>query len=306
MMLRSASKLLKLNVFFILVLVLASSCKHTSPLEGQYYFQALGKEANIVATADVKKLNEAYPNAVSTGVSYIDDNAERVSVALYKDEYNETDTYPVPAEELKFYGGIEGKFSKTLGNSGLSLSKEFSKVKEGKIKYYTNAEQTLNLAFPESDLLLFASDSYVKAYDESYKNRQLYINDVDAERMGSAIVSCYVREPKTMIDLGFDLPLATLLQMNKALVSVNEENGQYYLNGQLELKDEKLAKTMMTILRNMEIQKAKRNGERPNYALISTYYVQEGEFIELAPQLLDSNKFKEVVNKISNIAGGLI
>ncbi len=305
-MLRSTLKSLKLNLLILSLLVLAVSCKHTSPLEGQYYFQALGKEANIVATADVQKLNEAYPGAIETGVGFIDNNAERVSVALYKDEYNETDAYPATMEDLKFYGGIEGKFSASLGNTGLSLSKQFSKVKEGKLKYYTNEAQSLSLAFPESNLLLFTSDSYAKAYDETYQNRQLYIGDVDAERMGNAVVSCYVREPQTMIDLGFDLPLATLLQMEKALVSVNEDKGQYFLNGQLEMKSEKLAKTMMTILRNMEIQKAKRNGERPNYSLIAEYYVQSGEFIELAPQLLDSTQLKDVVNKISNIAGGLI
>ncbi len=306
MMLKLALKLLKLNILLFVFVLLASSCKHTTPFTEEHYFQALGKDSNIVATADVKRLNEAYQGALSTGVSYVDDNADRVSIALYKDEYNESDVYPANIEDLKFYGGIEGNFSSFIGNTGLSWSKPFFKVKEEGIKYYTNAENTIELGFPESGILLFASDSYAKAYDESINNRELYISDVDADRMSQAIISCYVQEPKTMVDLGFDLPLATLMQMKKALVSVIEENGIYYLNGQLEMKSEKLAKTMMTILRNMEIQKAKKNGERPNYKLISEYYVQSGEFIELAPQPLDSAAFKDVVNKISSISGGLI
>ena len=170
---------------------------------------------------------------------------------------------------------------------------------------YTNTEGSLNLAFPQNGILLFASDSYPQAYEESIKNRQLYINTEDATSMASSVVSCYVQDPKTMIDLGFDLPLSVLLQMHKALVSVVEKEGVYYLEGKLEMRSEKLAKTMLTLLRNIEIQRLKKEGEKPNYAILGAMYLQDGAFIQIAPKQLANTEVKTFVDKLSIISGGV-
>ncbi len=300
-----ALKWLKLNLLIAVVAVLALSCKHTTPFQEEHYFQALGKESNLVATADIKKLNSAYPGSLATGVPYVDNNAERMSIALFKDEYKEEDVYPAPFTELKYYGALEGDFSSFIGNTGLSWSKPFFKAKDTEVKYYTNTEGSLNLAFPQNGILLFASDSYPQAYEESIKNRQLYINTEDATSMASSVVSCYVQDPKTMIDLGFDLPLSVLLQMHKALVSVVEKEGVYYLEGKLEMRSEKLAKTMLTLLRNIEIQRLKKEGEKPNYAILGAMYLQDGAFIQIAPKQLANTEVKTFVDKLSIISGGV-
>jgi hypothetical protein len=304
---RSASKWSKLKTgALVLSLVALTGCASTSPYKEEYYFQALGGEAKIVATADAAKLEKAYPGGLSLGVGYIDDNVTRYSVALYKDEYGEEDVYPVPFADLKFYGAAEGKFSSFIGNTGLSWSKPFFKVKENGLKYYTNDERSISLAFPSNGILLFASDSYEKAYEESIKNRKKTISDEDAAVMASSVVSCYVEDPKTMFDLGFDLPLSVLTQMKKALVAVDEGEDSYYLKGTLEMKSEKLAKTMLTILRNNEVAKAKRNGEKPDYKALSALYVQDGAFIEIAPEKISDEEMKATVDKISVISGGLL
>lgn len=302
-MLRSALRLLKLS--FLTAVLLLSSCKSTISFEKDYYFQSLGKDSNLVATVDLKQLKAIDPALMSTGIGYVDDNATRFSVALYKDEYKDDD-YPSSFDDLSYYGAIEGKYSSSLGNTALSFSKEFSKVKDSGLKYYENDDKSFQFAFAQKDMILFANGDYVKAYDESLRSREITITDSDADKMANALAAFYVREPKTMLDLGFDLPLSVLVQMQKALVYLYQDEGCYYLGGELLMRDEKLAKTMLTLLRNIEVQNARKFGQRPNYSLLSSIYVLSDAKIAIERKEISEEEFYSFLKRLNSVSADLI
>lgn len=302
-MLRSALRLLKLS--FLTALLLLSSCKSTISFEKDYYFQSLGKASNMVATVDLKQLKAIDPVLLSTGIEYVDDNATRLSLVLYKEE-SKDDDYPSSLDNLSYYGAIEGKYSSSLGNTALSFSKEFSKVKDSGLKYYENDDKSLQLAFAQKNMILFANGDYIKAYDESIKSREITITDDDAGKMADALAAFYVREPKTMLDLGFDLPLSVLVQIEKALVYLYQDEGRYYLGGELLMRDEKLAKTMLTLLRNIEVQNARKFGQKPNYSLISSIYVLSDAKIAIEKKEISEEEFYNFLHKLNSVSVNLI
>ena len=194
----------------LILLVLLTGCVHNSPFtgSGEYFFQAMGKDGEIVVTADTERLKESMPAVLETGtvLDELFDRSTRLSISFYKDSYSESDPYPADLSSFDFHGG----------------SKEFHKEKQEGVKYYTNDEGTLNLAVPKSGLLLFASDDYIETYAELFSNRVLNIPSDTAENMAESLMGMYVKSPQTMINLGFELPYSVIAKMSDAVLYVLE------------------------------------------------------------------------------------
>ena len=122
------------------VLVL-SGCVHESPFTGDsgYFFQAMGRDSEIVLTADTGRVKEEMPSMLATGSSVMDelfDRSTRVSVAFYKDVYGGEEEYPADLADFDYYGGLEGNYGSFTINTALAWSSQFHKEKVDGVKYY--------------------------------------------------------------------------------------------------------------------------------------------------------------------------
>ena len=170
----------RILLYCVIVLLILTSCTHTHEFKDGYYFQAMGEDSEIVVTVDTQKAREVRPTLLGVNdslLSSILDKSSRISVSLSKDEYKEDDPYPAYIASMNISGAIEGDYSKFIINTGLGFSKDFSKVKEDGVKYYTNSENTIELGSPTSGVILFSNDSYKELYDTTIKNRVIKISD---------------------------------------------------------------------------------------------------------------------------------
>ena len=296
----------------LILLVLLTGCVHNSPFtgSGEYFFQAMGKDGEIVVTADTERLKESMPAVLETGtvLDELFDRSTRLSISFYKDSYSESDPYPADLSSFDFHGGFEGNYGSFTVNTAISWSKEFHKEKQEGVKYYTNDEGTLNLAVPKSGLLLFASDDYIETYAELFSNRVLNIPSDTAENMAESLMGMYVRSPQTMINLGFDLPYSVIAKMSDAVLYVLEdgEDGSFYFNADITMQSEDLARTLLQLLRNQVVAALRLEGVRPDYKELAAQYSSEGNLVMLRGVEMSSDQVASFAGQISEISGGVL
>lgn len=289
----------------LLVLGMLTSCVHTSPYKDQQFFQAMGSDAEIVLTANVERLKEAHPELLPPSLEVLTGRADRISLSLYKNGYSESDPYPASFSDFEYYGAAEGNFGSFTVNTALSWSKPFSKVKADGVKYYRNADGSLSAAVPRSGLLLFASEDYPAAYEKTVSDRSILITDTDAAMLSNALLGLYVKSPQTMIALGFDIPHSVLLQMERAVLYVVEKDQNYYLNGIIAMKSDILASTMLKLLRNAEVSRLRREGEKIDYALLKNRYVQTQSLVSIADYPMSDDEVKAFADMVGKASGGM-
>ena len=276
----------RLPAIIVLVGALAlTGCVHQSPFTGEsgYFFQAMGRDSEIVLTADTGRVKEEMPSLLTTGSSVMDelfDRSTRVSIAFYKDVYGGEADYPADLADFDYYGGLEGNYGSFTINTALAWSSQFHKEKVDGVKYYTDDGHTIELAVPKSGLLLFAS---------------------------SSLFGIYVRSPQTMIDLGFDLPYSVIVKMSDAILYVNgTADGGYVLNADITMQSEDLARTLLQLLRQQVLAELRRQGVRPDYQALSQQYMSEGRLVMIRDFELSEEQMGSLSSQITAISGGII
>ena len=293
----------------VVVLLLLFSCKHTHEFTDGYYFQAMGEDSEIVVTVDTQKAREVRPSILGVNDSLLNsilEKSSRISVSLSKDEYLEDDPYPADIASMDISGAIEGDYSKFMINTGLGFSKEFSKVKEDGVKFYSNEGRTIELGSPTNGVILFSNDSYAELYDSTIKNRVIKISDEKAKLLGESVMGLYVRSPQTMISLGFDLPYSVIIQMSDAVIYVIENEGVFYLYADITMKSPSLAKTLNTLLRNQVVAELKRLGEKPDFKALALQYYTEDDKVMIRDRVMSESELAAFELQIKAASGSLI
>lgn len=296
-------------LLFVVVVLLLASCKHTHEFTDGYYFQAMGEDSEIVVTVDTQKAREVRPSILGVNDSLLNsilEKSSRISVSLSKDEYLEDDPYPADIASMDISGAIEGEYSKFMINTGLGFSKEFSKVKEDEVKFYSNEERTIELGSPTNGVILFSNDSYAELYDNTIKNRVIKISDEKAKLLGESVMGLYVRSPQTMISLGFDLPYSVIIQMSDAVIYVIENEGVFYLYADITMKSPSLAKTLNTLLRNQVVAELKRLGEKPDFKALALQYYTEDDKVMIRDRVMSESELAAFELQIKAASGSLI
>lgn len=297
-----------LLVISVIVLSL-TSCSHTHEFKDGYYFQAMGEDSEIVVTVDTQKAREVRPSILGVNDSLLNsilEKSSRISVSLSKDEYLEDDPYPADIASMDISGAIEGDYSKFMINTGLGFSKEFSKVKEDGVKFYSNEGRTIELGSPTNGVILFSNDSYAELYDNTIKNRVIKISDEKAKLLGESVMGLYVRSPQTMISLGFDLPYSVIIQMSDAVIYVIENEGVFYLYADITMKSPSLAKTLNTLLRNQVVAELKRLGEKPDFKALALQYYTEDDKVMIRDRVMSESELAAFELQIKAASGSLI
>lgn len=299
----------RILLYCVIVLLILTSCTHTHEFKDGYYFQAMGEDSEIIVTVDTQKAREVRPTLLGVNdslLSSILDKSSRISVSLSKDEYKEDDPYPADIASMNISGAIEGDYSKFIINTGLGFSKDFSKVKEDGVKYYTNSENTIELGSPTSGVILFSNDSYKELYDTTIKNRVIKISDEKAALIGESVMGLYVRSPQTMIALGFEIPLSVIVQMSDAVIYVVEKDSVFYLYADITMKSSSLAKTLNTLLRNQVVAEIKRQGEKPDFKVLGQQYYTQDDKVLIRDRVMNEAELTAFEMQLKVASGSII
>ena len=285
-------------IILLLSALVLSGCVHHSPYTSEYYFQAMGDEGELVVTLDAESIKDSSLDVES---NVILDRSERISVAMSPEVEN---VYPLPLADWTLYGAAEGNFGTILVPAAISHLDGFDKVEGSDTRYYSNGY--ISVGVPETGILLFSTGDYLEAKDKTIDNRSILIPSAIASQMAENLVSIYVREPRTMIDLGFDLPYAVLSGMNYALITVSEKEASFFLSAIVDFKSERNAQTFTTLMRNMVVQEIRREGGRLDFKALSEMISQDGTRALIKNKELSQEEVDGYLERVSALSGGLI
>ena len=263
------------SVFLTIVCVLLlASCVTKNPIGDQEYFQGLGLDGEFVITvnADLLDVSE-YVESEDAAVTYITERMSRLSLALVD---RRTDIPPVTSEftEYDYYGAIEGDFSKKLVSGALNLSSLFTRSKDGKtkLKFYVDNESGLEVAIPADGIILFSNTDVVKNYNQTYtEGRTTYISDEDALKLSASQIGIYVANPRTMIDLGFEITEQSLENMDSILLVMDDDR----ITVDFRIKSEELASSFSVLIKASYVGNLRREGVKVNVSELKEMFTQE-------------------------------
>ena len=263
------------SVFLTIVCVLLlASCVTKNPIGDQEYFQGLGLDGEFVITvnADLLDVSE-YVESEDAAVSYITERMSRLSLALVD---RRSDVPPVTSEftEFDYYGAIEGDFSKKLVSGALNLSSLFTSSKDGKtkLKFYVDNESGLEVAIPADGIILFSNTDVVENYNQTYtEGRTTYISDEDAQKLSASQIGIYVANPRTMIDLGFEITEQSLENMDSILLVMDDDR----ITVDFRIKSEELASSFSVLIKASYVGNLRREGVKVNVSELKERFTQE-------------------------------
>ena len=282
------------TVFLTIVCVLLlASCVTKNPIGDQEYFQGLGLDGEFVITvnADLLDVSE-YVESEDAAVTYITERMSRLSLALRD---RRTDVPPVTTEftEFDFYGAIEGDFSKKLVNGALSLSSLFSSSKDSKtkLKFYVDNESGLEVAVPADGIILFSNTDVVENYNQTYtEGRTTYISEEDALKLSASQIGIYVANPRTMIDLGFEITEQSLENMDSILLVMDDDK----ITVDFRIKSEELASSFSVLIKANYVGNLRREGVKVNVSELKEMFTQELSTVKVNGMPLTEEQKKSI------------
>ena len=272
-----------------LLSVILSSCVHHSPFVKEYYFQAMGDDGELVMTMDATSLKDS---TLSIPENAILDRSDRISVAMSPEE---STLYPLPLSEWTIYGAAEGNFGTILVPAAISHIGS---------RYYSNG--FVSVGVPETGILLFSTGDYLEAKRKTLDERSILIPFEMADAMADNLFSIYVSKPETMIDLGFEIPYAVLSGMEYALITIDEESEGFFLSATVAFSSERNAQTFTTIMRNMVVQKIRREGGKLDFKALSNLIVQNGSLSLINGMEITESEVDSYLERALSLSGGLI
>jgi len=297
------SRLLPFATLALMAIAL-SSCTHTSPFKEEYAFQAMGSDAEIVITADVRSLRENKPSLIGYDdplLKELASRSDRVSISIDGRNDQGEDGYPLLLEDTSYYGVLEGNYPKSM-NLLLSFNDSFEKVKEDGVKFYRNEVVPLEVKSPKGGLVIFSSDDYPTAEKRVLTERTIYISPDIASKIGEGVFGLYTKNPETMIDLGLGITLSVIEKMDEAVLYVVLEDGAFRLYADISMDEERQAKTLNTLLRNRVIADYRVRGERPDYKGLAEIYSVEGAVVHVRGREMSDGEVKNLLDKVTSLS----
>ena len=279
------------------VLIL-SGCVHHSPFLSEYYFQAMGDDGELVMTMDASSLKES---SLSIPSNEILDRSDRISIAMSPDD---STVYPLPISDWTLYGAAEGNFGTILVPAAISHIDGFEVLRSEGSRYYSNG--FVSVGVPETGILLFSTGDYLEAKRKTLDERSILIPFEMADAMADNLFSIYVSKPETMIDLGFEIPYAVLSGMEYALITIDEKSGDFFLSATVAFSSERNAQTFTTIMRNMVVQKIRREGGKLDFKALSNLIVQNGSLSLINGMEITESEVDSYLERALSLSGGLV
>ncbi|MBO4717623.1 MAG: hypothetical protein J5599_06970 [Spirochaetales bacterium] len=288
----------------LLLLFLLSSCVTRSPIGDEQYFQGLGLDGEFVITINAQLLDvDQFIQSDDTAVNYITERMTRLSIALYD---NKGTAGPVTEDfsEFDYYGAVEGDFSKTLVNSALSVSSAFtsSKDKGTKLRFFIDTQSGLEAAVPANGIILFSTTDVVENYTQTYtEGRAAHISDEDAAKLAASQVGVYVSNPRTMIDLGFDINEVALSNIDSILMVMDDDT----ISAEFRLKSDDLADSFSILIKAGYIGNLRREGKKVNVSELKEMFTQELSTVNVNGMKLSEEQKDSILQVVTSILEAL-
>ena len=288
----------------LLLLFLLSSCVTRSPIGDEQYFQGLGLDGEFVITINAQLLDvDQYIQSDDTAVNYITERMTRLSIALY-DSKGTAGPVTEDFSEFDYYGAVEGDFSKTLVNSALSVSSAFtsSKDKGTKLRFFIDTQSGLEAAVPANGIILFSTTDVVENYTQTYtEGRTAHISDEDAAKLAASQVGVYVSNPRTMIDLGFDINEVALANIDSILMVMDDDT----ISAEFRLKSDDLADSFSILIKAGYIGNLRREGKKVNVSELKEMFTQELSTVNVNGMKLSEEQKDSILQVVTSILEAL-
>ena len=288
----------------LLLLFLLSSCVTRSPIGDEQYFQGLGLDGEFVITINVQLLDvDQFIQSDDTAVNYITERMTRLSIALY-DSKGTAGPVTEDFSEFDYYGAVEGDFSKTLVNSALSVSSAFtsSKDKGTKLRFFIDTQSGLEAAVPANGIILFSTTDVVENYTQTYtEGRATHISDEDAAKLAASQVGVYVSNPRTMIDLGFDINEVALSNIDSILMVMDDDT----ISAEFRLKSDDLADSFSILIKAGYIGNLRREGKKVNVSELKEMFTQELSTVNVNGMKLSEEQKDSILQVVTSILEAL-
>ena len=288
----------------LLLLFLLSSCVTRSPIGDEQYFQGLGLDGEFVITINAQLLDvDQFIQSDDTAVNYITERMTRLSIALY-DSKGTAGPVTEDFSEFDYYGAVEGDFSKTLVNSALSVSSAFtsSKDKGTKLRFFIDTQSGLEAAVPANGIILFSTTDVVENYTQTYtEGRAAHISDEDAAKLAASQVGVYVSNPRTMIDLGFDITEVALSNIDSILMVMDDDT----ISAEFRLKSDDLADSFSILIKAGYIGNLRREGKKVNVSELKEMFTQELSTVNVNGMKLSEEQKDSILQVVSSILEAL-
>lgn len=288
----------------LLLLFLLSSCVTRSPIGDEQYFQGLGLDGEFVITINAQLLDvDQYIQSDDTAVNYITERMTRLSIALY-DSKGTAGPVTEDFSEFDYYGAVEGDFSKTLVNSALSVSSAFtsSKDKGTKLRFFIDTQSGLEAAVPANGIIMFSTTDVVENYTQTYtEGRAAHISDEDAAKLAASQVGVYVSNPRTMIDLGFDINEVALSNIDSILMVMDDDT----ISAEFRLKSDDLADSFSILIKAGYIGNLRREGKKVNVSELKEMFTQELSTVNVNGMKLSEEQKNTILQVITSILEAL-
>ncbi len=287
-----------LLILGVCILALVPSCAHKSPLKDKMFIQSYGMDGQFVITVDATKLNLGeYVDTSSSDVDYVAQRMSRLSIVLF-DKTGEYLDYPADLSVYNFDGAIEGDYSKTLLSAALKMSNLFTAEKgESGLKLFVDETSGLQVAIPSNGIILFSSDSVEESYQSTFKSSEKLISDDQAQKLASCEIGIYVSNPKTLIDLGLEVPRSSLENIEYILLMLNGDT----FSIDFKLKNEELAKSFSVIIKGSYVGQLRRAGETIDFEQLKEQFVQEFDMVSVKNLGLTQEQNEAIKNTITGL-----
>ena len=284
----------------LLLMLLLSSCVTKRPIGDEQYFQGLGLDGEFVITINAQLLDvDQYIQSDDTAVNYITERMTRLSIALY-DSKGTAGPVTEDFSEFDYYGAVEGDFSKTLVNSALSVSSAYtsSKDKKTKLRFFVDERSGLEAAVPANGIILFSTTDVVDNYSQTYtEGRPKHISDEDSAKLAASQVGVYVSNPKTMIDLGFEINETALSNIDSILMVMDDDT----ISAEFRLKSEELADSFSILIKAGYIGNLRRDGKKVNVSELKEMFTQELSTVNVNGMTLSDEQKESILQVVTSI-----
>ena len=249
----------------LISVLLAASCVYTGRGDVSL-IQRMGEAGSVVVTADTRSLMDSGLAAyVPAALAEHAGRADRVSLSLDADG--------------SVSGLVHGALSSTEVGTVLAWDPSFRRMKDEDPRYYRNAERGLEAGVPEEGILLFTTASYETEL-QRLEHGMKYIPDDCFALMEASLAGLYAEEPLALL-LPDDIPSEMTAKVRRLLLLVNEGDGNLTVSGAAEMDSEESARALCIVLRNLLVQKVRRNGERLDVKALSGIFTYEGSSLRI-------------------------
>ncbi|MBO8435993.1 MAG: hypothetical protein IAA97_03335 [Spirochaetes bacterium] len=259
------------------------SCVYTERFDterGRY----LGESGDVLITVDVDALKKSGESALLAQNELVD-RVDRVSLALSSED-----------DRVSVSGIANGLLSSTEVGTALIWDPSFIRASDVP-KFYENKRNSLKAGVVEDGIMLFTTGDYEAEYGKLKKRESAYVPEMIWNAMSSSLAALYVESPESISIPELDIPEETISKIEEAVLMLNDTGSALSLSGTVLMDDESSARTLCTLLRNLMVQRIRREGGKLDIRALSGIFTYEDSEVRISGYTLSYDEVGSMLTK---------